>query len=125
MDKCRYCENYMDGLEQCKFCHFEYCEDKYFQSIKSDDWDIFNLDENEWEHLQILDRLYSKDIQCYQADIWWDNNMAYLLGCRASTDKIAKALNLHEECVYNDGEQDFVLLNLFQEKYLRGILENE
>ena len=115
----------MDGLEQCKFCHFEYCEDKYFQSIKSDDWDIFNLDENEWEHLQILDRLYMKDIQCYQADIWWDDNMAYLLGCRASTDKIAKALNLHEEVVYNDGEQDFVLLNLFQEKYLRGMLDNE
>ena len=115
----------MDNVERCKFCHFEYCEDKYFQYIKSDDWDIFNLDENEWEHLQILDRLYSKDIQCYQADIWWDNNMAYLLGCRASTDEIAKALNLHPEVVYNDGEQDFIFLNLFQEKYLRGILDNE
>lgn len=123
MDKCRYCENYMDGVGRCKYCHFEYCKDKYFQSIKSDDWDIFNLDENEWEHLQILDRLYSKDIQCYQADIWWDNNMAYLLGCRASTDTIAKALNLHPEVVYNDGEEDFVLLNLFQEKYLRGMLD--
>ena len=123
MDKCRYCENYMTGVERCKYCHFEYCKDKYFQSIKSDDWDIFNLDENEWEHLQILDRLYSKDIQCYQADIWWDNNMAYLLGCRASTDTIAKALNLHPEVVYNDGEEDFVLLNLFQEKYLRGMLD--
>ena len=123
MDKCRYCENYYEGLDRCRFCIFEYSNDKYLQSIKSDDWDIFNLDENEWEHLQILDRLYSKDIQCYQADIWWDNNMAYLLGCRASTDKIAKALNLHEEVVYNDGEQDFILLNLFQEKYIRGMLD--
>ena len=115
----------MTGVERCKYCQYEFCEDKYYQNLKSDDWDIFNLDEDEWEHLQILDRLYSKDIQCYQADIWWDNNMAYLLGCRASTDKIAKALNLHKEVVYNDGEQDFVLLNLFQEKYLRGILDNE
>ena len=123
MDKCRYCENYMDGLERCKYCHYEFCEDKYYQNLKSDDWDIFNLDENEWEHLQILDRLYMKDIQCYQADIWWDNNMAYLLGCRASVGEVAKALNLHKEVVYNDGEQDFILLNLFQEKYLRGMLD--
>ena len=111
----------MTGLERCKYCHYEFSKDKYNQNLKSDDWDIFNLDENEWEHLQILDRLYVKDIQCYQADIWANNEMAYLLGCRESNNKIAKALNIHEEVLYSDGEHDFVIINLFKEKMLRGL----
>lgn len=121
IDRCRYCENYFHNIERCKYCHYEFSEDKYCQNLKSDDWDIFNLDENEWEHLQILDRLYVKNIECFKADIWYNDEMAYLLGCRASHKDIAKALNIHEDVLYSDGEHDFIIINLFKEKMLRGI----
>ncbi|MBR3208726.1 MAG: hypothetical protein IKF82_00500 [Bacilli bacterium] len=123
--KCRFCSNYMEQLDTCKFCNFEF--DESFDSYVNDDWDILNLtgEDKDWEHIQILDRLMLKGIQCYKADIWFDNNIAYLLGCRASVNNLAKVLNMHEECIYNDGESDFIILNLFQEKYLRGLLDDE
>ena len=122
--KCRFCNNYMSELDTCKFCHFEFNENEYGH-YKSDDWDILNLKEEDgWEHIQILDRLYLKKIDCYKADIWYNNDMAYLLGVRSSAEKIAKTLNLHPEVVYHDGENDFMILNLFQEKYLRKMEED-
>lgn len=113
--KCNYCQNYLSSLDRCKFCHFEYEE-----SVIKDDWDILDLDEDDgWEHEQILNRLHSKDIDCVMADIYFDNNMAFLLGCFASVDKIAKALGLHKESVYGNLDSGLVILNLYQEKHIR------
>ena len=112
--KCNFCNNYMSELGRCKFCHFEYEE-----SVIKDDWDILDLLDDEWEHEQILNRLHSQGINCVMADIWFDNNMAFLLGCFADTDKIAKALGLHKESVYGNLDNGLVLLNLYQEKHIR------
>ena len=116
--KCEFCNNYLEELKRCKFCSFEFNE-KY-EFFKSDDWDIMNLKEEDgWEHTQILDRLRLKNIDCYKADIWFDNNMAYLVGCHESSDRIADVLGLHKDVVYNDFENGIILLNLFQEKCIR------
>ena len=116
--KCKFCKNYMCGIDGCKFCHFEF--DEEYTPYKSDDWDILNLDENgDWEHNQIRDRLHLKGIDCYHADIWV-NDMAYLIGCNANTSELARVLNMHEEAIYNQYEQGFVILNLYQEKQLRS-----
>lgn len=112
--KCNFCSNYMSEVGRCKFCHFEYEE-----SVIKDDWDILDLPDDEWEHEQILNRLHSKDIDCVMADIYFGNNMAYLLGCFASVDKIAKALGLHKESVYGNLDSGLVILNLYQEKHIR------
>ena len=110
--RCKYCQNYLSKLGRCKFCHFEYEE--------SDDWDILDLDECDgWEHEQILNRLHSQGIDCVVADIYFDKNMAYLVGCFADTYKIAKVLGLHKESVYGNNDNGIVLLNLFQEKCIR------
>lgn len=104
----------MSELGRCKFCHFEY-EERYIK----DDWDILDLPDDEWEHIQILNRLHSQGIDCIMADIWGDRNMAYLLGCFAYTGKIARVLGLHEEVVYDNLDNGLVLLNLYQEKHIR------
>lgn len=122
INRCRVCDNYLRGVESCKFCHFEWAND--YPPCDPDVFDIFRLDDNlEWSHLQLLDRLYYKGIECLQADIWFDNNVAYLVGCRASPERVADALNLHKECVYGNLENGLVIINLFQEKYLRGELD--
>ena len=114
---CKFCTNYMVELDRCKYCHFEFDED--YNPCKSDDWDILNLDENgDWWHNQIKDRLHLKGIDCYEADIWM-GKMAYLIGCNASTSELAKVLNMHEEAIYNQTEYRFVILNLYQQKWLR------
>ena len=117
--KCNFCENYLVAVDRCKFCHFEFAES--YEPLRSDDWDIMNLsEENGWEHEQIRDRLHLKGIDCYGADYWFDNNMAFLMGVRATdVDKVADALNLHREVIYVDGEHQFMILNLYQEKDLR------
>ena len=109
----------MEGVGTCKFCSFEYEE-----SYSRDDWDIFELD---WErecHNDILYRLWAKKIECLFADIWWNNDVAYLLGCFASTSSIARALNIHEESVYGNLDNGLVILNLYQERHLRMIDES-
>lgn len=117
--KCKFCSNYMGELDTCKFCHFEFDEDSDY--YVSDDWDILNLpEENGWEHIQILDRLHLNGIECFSADIWFDNDMAYLTGCFEHTDKIAKVLGLNRESVYNDVDCGLVLLNLYKEKMIRN-----
>ena len=115
--KCRFCHNYMSELDTCKFCHFEY-NDTY-EYYTSDDWDILSLKEEDgWEHIQILDRLRLKGIECFSADIWFNNDMALLVGAKASIDKIARVLNVHKEVLYT-ADGDFIIVNLYQEKRLR------
>ena len=116
---CKFCTNYMVELDRCKYCHFEF--DEEYNPFKSDDWDILNLDEDgDWEHIQIMNRLHLNGIDCYQADIWYGDNMAYLIGCHENTSTLADVLNMHEEAIYNQTEYGFVVLNLYQEKQLRG-----
>ena len=116
--KCGFCANYVTGLDECKFCKFEY---EY--SVVNDDWDIFNLDENDgWLHEQVLNRLNAKGVDCVFADVWFDLNMGFLIGCFESSDRVASVLNLHSECVYGGLDNGLVLLNLFQEKFVRGLL---
>lgn len=85
-------------------------------------WNILTLDQNEeWAHIALLDRLHEKGIDCYFADMWGSDEVAFLIGCGVADDeKIANALNMHTEAIYHDWEHCFVILNLFQEKYLRG-----
>ena len=113
--KCNFCKNYMEGIDSCKFCHFE--GDEFYMR---DDWDILNLDnEEEWTHIQILNRLHSKGLPCIFADIWANNNLAFLVGCNVFSNKLAEVLGVHEECIYNEHDQAFVIINLYQEKCLR------
>lgn len=84
-------------------------------------WDILNLkEEDEWAHKQILYRLWDKDIECLFADIWYDNNMALLIGCfSTNTERIASVLGVHTDVIYMAPEQGLIILNLFQEKCIR------
>jgi len=117
--RCGYCGNYLTSVDRCKYCHFEYCEEL---NLKSDDWDILNLDPNvEWEHFQILYRLHSKGIECISADMWYRDGVAYLIGAKGSDDDIANALNIHKECIFNDYEHCWIILNLFMEKCYRKL----
>lgn len=121
-NKCRVCNNYLNGLERCKFCSFEWAEE--YPPCNDDEWDILDLDYDiEWGHLQLIDRLFYKGIDCLSADIWWDNNLAIIIGCKASKSKVANALHISEKIIYDDMEHGLMILNLFQEKYLRGMLE--
>ena len=115
-DKCRFCKNYLYGVDRCKFCHFEY-EDEYYTR---DDFDVLNLDEDyEWIHLQILNRFHALNLPCSFADIWSDNNIIILLGCNVFTSKIAEVLGVHEECIYNWSDQAMVVINTYMEKCIR------
>lgn len=118
MNKCRFCKNFDYGSESCGNCDF-IVADEYDPS--NDDWDILNLDsELDWEHFQIMGRLYSKGIECLFADISYDDNTAVLIGCNSySTRKVASALNIHQECIYVFNEGMLLVLNLFEEKCLR------
>ena len=117
--KCNLCNNYIESLDTCKFCHFEYDED--YNPVDDSKFDILNMrEEDGWEHIQIRDRLHYKGIDCYQADIWFDDDVAYLMGCYASQSAIAEALGVHEEVVYCQVDHGFVILNLYKEKILRA-----
>ena len=115
--KCEICTHFING--ECKYCQFEY--DEEYNPFRNDDWDILDLDDEcEWSHLQIQYRLWAKGIECLMADIWYGNNLAYLIGVKASRRDVADALNIHEDVVYDAGEMPILIINLFQEKYLRG-----
>lgn len=123
MDECKYCMHHIEETDECTFCRYETDEEKLYRSLRRDDWDILNLDDDEeWSHLQIQKRLHRKGIDCVSCDVWVDDNVAWLMGCNAKSFEIARALNIHEETVYNDADHSFVILNLFQEKWLRGEL---
>lgn len=122
INKCKICEHYDFNKEKCSFCKFEYATDLYWND--DDKWDILNLDDDiEWSHLQIMYRLKAKNIECLFADIWYDNNLAYILGAKADVNRVAEVLGVHEEVIYDAGENPILIINLFQEKYLRGELD--
>ncbi len=85
-------------------------------------WDILNLDENEWEHLQILDRLHEEGISCYFVDIWLDD-VVIVIGYHGDTYDISAALNIPTDIVYYDMEHAFVFINLYQLKVIRANLD--
>lgn len=117
IEKCRVCEHYYRGLDTCKFCSFEWATN--YPPCDDWEWDILDIDEDiEWNYLQILDRLHAKGVPCLFADIWRDD-MLYLVGCNAFSSKIAEVLGVHEESVYNQSDQAFVIVNLYQEKCIR------
>ena len=121
MERCSYCSKFNYETKNCPYCEFEY---EHQFRLESDDWDILDLDDElEWSHLQILYRLHSQGVECLFADIWFDNNMAYLIGCKSYKTELARVLNIHEDCIYEDFEHGLVFLNLFQEKYIRGLLD--
>lgn len=115
--RCNICDNYLRGLEQCKFCSFEWATEPPWMD---DDWDILDMNpEEEWEHLQIQYRLKAKGIECLTADIWWDENLAIVIGAKATPNRVAEALGVDEDVIYDDSERGWMILNLFQEKALR------
>ena len=122
--RCKFCVNYEKESDKCKNCQFEFNEEYKF--FKKDDWDILNLKEEDgWEHIQIMDRLYLNNVECLFADIWWDNNLAILIGTTSKIGVIADVLNVHKEVIYPLDEKGLIVINLFQEKYLRGDLDEQ
>ena len=118
IEKCRICDNYLPGVDTCKFCSFEWRTD--YPPTTDQEFDIFEMDDDiEWGHLQLMDRLKYKGIDCLFADIWVDTNLAILIGCNANKKRIADALHINEEVIYDYSEHALVIINLFQEKYLR------
>ena len=119
LNRCRVCKNLNPNTEKCNFCNFEYNE---IFKLESDDWDIFGLDDElEWSHLQIMYRLKAEGIECLSADIWFDENLAIVIGADASKGDVASALNVNEKVVYDLGVKPLYIINLFEEKYLRGM----
>ena len=121
--KCHICDNYMSGIQKCKFCHFEWATEVPWTD--DDDWDILDLDDEiEWSHLQIMYRLKAKGIECIRADIWFDNNLAIIIGANASNHEVAEALKIDDRCVYSDGF-GIIVINLYYEKAIRMGLDKE
>ena len=88
------------------------------------DWDILRLPEEEgWEHLQILDRLHSKGIECFFVDMWM-NDVVFIIGCHPGggngARNVADALNVPIDIIYFDYEHSFVFINLYQLKAIRA-----
>lgn len=89
---------------------------------KEDNWDILKLDENMdnvWPHIALLNRLHDKNIDCFFADMWRQDEIAFLVGCNSNSTEIANALNMHKKAIYVDQDHCFVILNLYQEKMIR------
>ena len=60
INKCRVCDHYINWEDTCEFCDFKWSTE---YSPWSDDWDIFDIDDDvEWSFLQIQDRLKYHDI---------------------------------------------------------------
>lgn len=107
----------MDGLDTCQFCDFEWKDDEPWCR---DDWDIFKLnDDYEWSHIQLMHRLNYKGIQHFWADMWTDDNLAIIVGVVAFKHKVAEALNIHEECIYDWSDHSIMIINLYQERMIR------
>ena len=122
MERCNYCTETTNDGSDCPHCQFKY-DDSFFP-YRSDDWDILDLDDDlEWGHLQILYRLHLHDIECLRADIFTNKGIGLLVGVKADKGKVARCLGLHEKCIYCEWEEPLMILNLFQEQYLRGLLE--
>lgn len=118
-DKCRVCENYLRGIDACKFCSFEWATE--YPPCDDWEWDILDLDDEiEWSFLQIQDRLKFKGIDCVMVLNWYDANAILIMGCMAYASTLAQALGVHEECIVQDLQYGISIINLFKEKWLRG-----
>ena len=120
MDKnrCHICENYLHGIERCKYCSFEY--DDNLPWTNDNDFDIFEIDDDvEWSFLQIQYRLKSKGIDVLQVLNWGDDDSIVLTGVRAYPEKVAKALGVNKECIVSDSDVGIMVINLFKEKVIR------
>lgn len=122
IDKCRLCEHYISEEQGCTKCEFEWATE--YPPTNDDCWDILNLDEDlEWSFLQIMDRLAYKDIHCLQVINWYGtDDVVVITGCRAYVGRIADALGVHEDSIVQDVDRGVCVVNLFKEKYLRGLL---
>ena len=116
--KCHICSNYLQGIQRCKYCSFEFDDDLPWTNDV--DFDILNIDNDvEWDFLQIQYRLKSKGIDVLQVLSWWDDNILVLIGIRAYADKVARALGVNRECIVEDLEVGIMVINLFKEKVMR------
>lgn len=121
IEKCRVCEHFISEQQGCTECKFEWST--VYPAVNDDEWDILDLDDElEWSFLQIQDRLRFKGIDCLLVLNWFDNNAVLLFGVRAFADRVADALGVHRECINEDSDYGVMVVNLFQEKYLRGEL---
>lgn len=124
IEKCKICTNYLHGIERCKYCVFEYDDDLPWTN--DIEWDIFEIDDDvEWSFLQIQYRLKSKGIDCTMVLNWLNNNILVILGTKSYHSKIARALGVHEDTITSDSEYGIVIVNLFHEKYIRGLLNED
>ena len=122
--KCNVCDNYLRGLEVCKFCSFEWATETPW--VNDIDWDILDIDDEvEWSHLQIQYRLKAKGIDCLMVVQWWTDNIVVIVGAKASSEKVARALGVDERVISNDYEVGIMILNLYQEKCIRLGLDDE
>lgn len=124
IEKCRVCEHFISEQQGCSKCDFEWST--VYPPVLDDEWDILKLDDElEWSFLQIQDRLRFKSIDCLLVINWFDNNVVLLFGVRAFADRVADALGVHRECISEDTDYGIMVVNLFQEKYLRRELKND
>lgn len=120
-DKCSTCVNYLQGIDRCKYCNYEYGKTIPLESDQ--EWDILKLDDEiEWSFLQIQYYLKSKGIDCLQVINWFDDNIVILIGAKAYPEKIARVLKVHKEVISSDGEIGIMVINLYHEKHLRGLI---
>ena len=116
--KCHICDNYLHGLERCKYCSFEYRDDLPWTNDV--EWDIFDIDDDvEWSFLQIQYRLKAKGVDVLQVINWCDGDAIVLIGVHAYPSKVAMALQVSEECISSDLDMGIMVVNLFKEKCLR------
>ena len=116
--KCHICSNYLQGIERCKYCSFEF--DDGLPWTNDVDFDIMDIvDEVEWSFLQIQYRLKSKGIDVLQVLNWYDDNSIVLTGVRAYPEKVARALGVNQECIVSDSDVGIMVINLFKEKVMR------
>ena len=120
--KCHICSNYNHIHEECSNCKFEY--DDNLPWTNDDSWDIFKInDDEEWSHLQIMYRLKKFDIDVLQVYNWVpDDNSIVLVGVRAYPERVARALGVDMESIVSDLDAGIMVINLFKERYLRGLI---
>lgn len=92
--------------------------------IMVDNFDILNLnDDVEWSHIQLFHHLWDNGIKCLYCDMYTDDNLAIIVGCNALDNELSRVLGVHKDCIYRFDELGLIVLNLYQEKCLRGECE--
>ena len=116
--ECNVCKNYNMELDECECCCFELDSTKLSMGF-----DLFTdiLEVDDAPSL-LTEYLNKHNVSCLYSDVWGDTNIAFIIGCYTDKYTICKVLGLHEDVVSVDSFHGWVILNLFQEKYLRGLL---